>query len=195
MMILLWESRIVNRIGLTCKKCETSNKTSNWSEVAWVKDLKRARLGWICRVELHNKFGSMSKLGSKDPGSFFISATIPCPMDKYNSLQAQCWLSILESRISEISNSGLSLTMIGRGGGWTQLGIRFRVAGSNIEMWKTRCTVWRLSRSHRMMEWVLGSARISYGPRNLSDSFLKVMYTEELSLDVNMASNLEFQSQ
>src|SRR5882724_5351974 len=35
---------------------------------------------------------------------------------RYNSLQAQCQLSILESRISEISNSGSSSTMIGGGG-------------------------------------------------------------------------------
>jgi len=64
-------------------------------------------------VEICNEFGSMSKFGSEDPGSFFVSALIPCPSDRYNSLQALCQLSILESRISEISNSSSSLTMIG----------------------------------------------------------------------------------
>ena len=33
-------------------------------------------------MEIHNKFRSMSKLRSEYPGSFFISALIPCPMDK-----------------------------------------------------------------------------------------------------------------
>jgi len=46
------------------------------------KALKRARLGWICRVEICNKFRSMSKLRIKDPGSFFVSALIPYPTDK-----------------------------------------------------------------------------------------------------------------
>src|SRR5882724_7481207 len=41
----------------------------------------------------------------------------PVQWTRYNSLQAQRWLSILELRISEISNSGSSSTMIGRGGG------------------------------------------------------------------------------
>ena len=50
---------------------------------------------------------------------------------------------------------------------------KFKVAGSNNETWKTGCTAWILSGSQRVMEWVPGSARISYGPRNLSDSFLE----------------------
>src|SRR5882724_5349949 len=97
----------------------------------------------------------------------------PVHRTRYNSLQAPRRLSILESRISEISNSGSSSTMIGGGGGGNQSGIGFRVAGSNIEMWKTGCTARRLSGSRRVTEWVPGSARISYGPRNLSDSFFK----------------------
>ena len=97
----------------------------------------------------------------------------PVQQTSYNSLQAQYQLSILESRISEISNSGSSSTMIGRGGGWTRSGIWFGVAGSNIETWKTECTVQRLLGSHRVTEWVTGSTRILYSPRNLSDSFLE----------------------
>ena len=77
------------------------------------------------------------------------------------------------SRISEISNSGLSSTMIGGGGGWTRSGMGFGVAGSNIETWKTRCTARKLSGSRKVIEWVPGHARISYGPRNLSESFLE----------------------
>src|SRR5882724_4406577 len=52
----------------------------------------------------------------------------------------------------------------------------------------------RLSGSHRVTEWVPGSARISYGPSNLSESFLEGCVMEELSLDIYVASNLEFQS-
>ena len=151
------------------------------------KTWKRSRLGWICRVEFHNKFRSMSELRSEDPGSFFVSALIPCPTDKNNSLQAQCQLSILELRISEILNSSSSSTMIGGGGGWIQFGIRFRVAGSNIETWKTGCTAWRLSRSHRVTEWVPGHARIVYSPRI---SLGGPCDREELSLDKFLATYL-----
>src|SRR5882724_9887224 len=105
-----------------------------------------------------------------------VSLSVPSYLvqwTRYNSLQARRRLSILELRISAISNSSSSSTMIGRGGGWIQSGIRFRVAGSNMETWKTGCTAWRLSGSQRVTEWVPGSARISYRPRNLSDSFLE----------------------
>jgi len=37
-------------------------------------------------VEIHNEFGSMSKFRSEYPGSFFISALIPCPTDKIQLL-------------------------------------------------------------------------------------------------------------
>src|SRR5882724_5074526 len=97
----------------------------------------------------------------------------PVQWTRYNRLQARCRLSILESRISEILNSGSSSTTIGGGGGLMRSGIRFGVADSNIEMWKTGCTARRLSRSWRVMEWVPGSARISYGPRNLLDSLFE----------------------
>jgi len=83
--------------------------------------------------------------------------------------------------------------MMGRGGSWTHLGIRFGHAGSNIEMWKTRCTVWRLFRSHRVIEWVPGCARTSYGPRNLSESFLEGQTIwKNWALAKHLASNLEF---
>ena len=68
------------------------------------------------------------------------------------------------------------LTMMGGGpggGGFTQLGIGFRNAGSNIEMWKTGCTARKGSRSHKVTECMPGCARKSYGPRNLSASFLE----------------------
>src|SRR5882724_2941408 len=97
----------------------------------------------------------------------------PVHWTRYNSLQARRQLSILESRISEILNSSSSSTMIGGGGGWIRSGIGFGVAGSNIETWKSGCTARRLSGSRRVKEWVPGSARISYGPRNLSDSFFE----------------------
>ena len=77
------------------------------------------------------------------------------------------------SRISEISNLGLSLTMIGGSRDWTQLGIVSGTVGFNIEMWKTGCTARRLSRSHRVMEWEPGQAMISYGPRNFLESLLE----------------------
>ena len=53
------------------------------------------------------------------------------------------------------------------------MGMVFRKAGSNIEMWNIRCTAQRLSRSHRVTECVPGHAMISYGPRNFSESFLE----------------------
>jgi len=91
----------------------------------------------------------MSEFKSKDPRSFFVSALIPCPSTRYNSLQAQHWLSILESRISEISNSGSSSTMIGGGGGCTRSGIGFGVAVPTLRCGKTGCTVRRLSGSRK----------------------------------------------
>jgi len=48
-----------------------------------------------------------------------ISSSVPSypvQQTRYNSFQVQQQLSILESRISEILNSGSSLTMIGGGG-------------------------------------------------------------------------------
>jgi len=70
----------------------------------------------------------------------------PVQWTRYNSLQEPCQLSILESRILEISNSRSSSTMIGGVGVETQSGIRFRVAGSNIEMWNTSVQCRELSR-------------------------------------------------
>ena len=61
--------------------------------------------------------------------------------------------------------------MIGGGGGLIR--DQIQVAGSNMDTWKTGCTVWRLSGSCRVIEWVPGSARILYGQRNLSESFLE----------------------
>src|SRR5882724_5720871 len=100
-------------------------------------------------------------------------SSYPVQRMRYNSLQVRRRLSILESSISEISKTGSSSTAIGRGGGWMQSGIGFGVAGSSMEMWNTGCTAWRLSRSRSVMEWVPGHARISYGPRNFSVSFLE----------------------
>jgi len=77
------------------------------------QDLTVDQTCWIGRVEIRNEFGSMSKFGSEDPGSFFVSASYPVQRTRYNTLQAQHRLSILESRISEISNSGSSSKMIG----------------------------------------------------------------------------------
>ena len=92
---------------------------------------------------------------------------------RYSSLHVRRRLSILVSRISEISNSGSSSTIIGGRGGWTQSGIVFRTAGSNMETWKTRCTARRLSGSCKVTEWEPGQAIISYGPRYFSESFLE----------------------
>ena len=69
--------------------------------------------------------------------------------------------------------TGSSLTMTGGGGGWTQSGMVFGKAGSNIETWNTGCTAQRLSRSCRVMECEPGCAMISYGPRNFLESFLE----------------------
>jgi len=43
-------------------------------------------------------------------------------------------------------------------------------------------------------EWVPRSARISFGLRHLSDSFLEGRVLQKNVLDINMASNLEFWS-
>ena len=97
----------------------------------------------------------------------------PIQWTRYNNWQAQHLLLTLESRILEILNSGSSSTMMGGGGGWTWSGMGLGFAGSNIETWKTGCTVRKLSGSCKVIEWVPGHARISYGPRNLSESFLE----------------------
>src|SRR5882724_1877874 len=56
-----------------------------------------------------------------------------------------------------------------------------------------QCTAQRWSGSCMVTEWVPGSSRISYSPRNLLDSFLEGHVSlEELSLDIYLASNLEF---
>ena len=39
-----------------------------------------------------------------------------------------------------------------------------------METWKMRWTLWKVSGSWRVKEWVLAFARISKGPRNLSES-------------------------
>ena len=116
----------------------------------------------------------MSEFGSEDPGGFFVSALITCPMDKIQKFPGMMMVVKLGSSILEILNSGSSLTVIGRGGGLTKSGIRFGVAGSNMETWKSGCTVQRLSGSCRVTEWVPGHARILYGPRNFSVSSWRV---------------------
>ena len=139
----------------------------------WVKDLKEDQT-WLDmqsgnpqQVQKHFQAQARIQEVSSSVPSYPVQQT------RYNSLQARCQLSILESRISEILNSGSLSTRIGRGGGWMWLGIGFGVAGSNIETWKTRCTAQRLYRSWTVTEWVPRSVRISYGPRNLLDSFLE----------------------
>ena len=67
-------------------------------------------------------------------------------------MHAFCLLSILESRTSEISNSGSPSTMIEGGGGWIRLGMVLGEAGSNIEMWKTGCTAHMESGSRKVIE-------------------------------------------
>jgi len=64
----------------------------------------------------------MSELGSKDPGSFFIS---PVQQTRYNSLQAQCQLSILELRIFGDFEFRFIVDMIGGGGVEHESGIGF----------------------------------------------------------------------
>src|SRR5882724_2109541 len=62
-----------------------------------------------------------------------------------------------------------------------------------MEMWNTGCTALRLPRSHRVTEWVLGRARISYGPREFLCKCLGgSCRMEELSLDICLATDFEF---
>jgi len=63
-----------------------------------------------------------------------------------------------------------------------------------IEMWKTGVQHGDWSGSQRVMEWVPGSARICM-VQGKTDSFLEgLFHIEEFSLDINVASNLEFQA-
>ena len=62
--------------------------------------------------------------------------------------------SSFELRISEISYSGSLSTLTGGGGGWTRLGMVFRVDGSRTETWKTGFMDWRESGSRSVKEWV-----------------------------------------
>src|SRR6266481_2689367 len=102
-----------------------------------------------------------------------MNRSIPAWVWLANSVQVLRDITLIfESRISDISNLGSSLTKMGGGGGWTQSGIGFGNADSSMETWNTGCTARKLSGSHRVTEWVPGCTRISYGPRNLSESFL-----------------------
>jgi len=76
------------------------------------------------------------------------SHTLSNRQDK-NSLQAWWWLSILESRISEISNSGSSSTVIG-GLGFESDANWIQSCCSKMENMENGCTEWRLSGSHRV---------------------------------------------
>jgi len=58
-----------------------------------------------------------------------------------------------------------------------QSGIRFGVAGSNMEMWKTGCTVQRLSGSHRVTEWVQELSDILW-----TKEYLTVLGTHSVTL-------------
>ena len=136
------------------------------------KAWERVRLGQINNMESTMSSEVCLSLEVSIHGVSSSVPSYPVQWTRYNSFQAHRWLSILESRIWEISNSGLSSTRIGGGRGWTWSGIGFRVAGSNMETWKTRCTAWRLSRICRV-EWVPRNARISYSPRNLLEIFLE----------------------
>ena len=71
---------------------------------------------------------------------------------RYSNLHAFRLLSILESRTSEISNSGSPSMMTGGGGGWIRLGMVLGEAGSNIETWKTGCTARMESGSRKVIE-------------------------------------------
>ena len=62
--------------------------------------------------------------------------------------------SSLELRILEISYSGSPLMLTRGGGGWTRLGMVFRVDGLRTEMWKTGWMDRRELESRRVKEWV-----------------------------------------
>ena len=89
---------------------------------------------------------------------------------KYWSLHLWCLL-ILESNISEISNSISPLMVTGGGGVSVWFGNSLGEEGSNMEMWKTGWMPRMELGRRRVKEMEPTWARISKGPRNFSASF------------------------
>ena len=54
----------------------------NTGNQALRKTRQRARFGRVHLVKVGNKFRGMTEFGSEDPGCFFVSAFVTCPMDK-----------------------------------------------------------------------------------------------------------------
>ena len=79
----------------------------------------------------------------------------------------QCFqrLSIFESKISEISYSGLPSISTGGGGDWVCSGMTLPCAGSSIDTWKTGWTARMLSGNRSINECVPTCAMTSNGPR------------------------------
>jgi len=96
-----------------------------------------------------------------------------------------------ELRFSEISNSGLSSTMIA-GVGLNAIRIHSSCWVPTLEMWKTWCTHGDCPEAESDG---MGARKCKdlYGPRNLSIFSWKVFHIEDLALHINVASNLEFQ--
>ena len=111
----------------------------------------------------------------------------PVQWTKYNN-----WhflrLSILESRISDISNSMFSLTLIGGGGGWSQFGMVFQVVGSSWEMWNTGWMACSCSGSQRVNESCPTCAIMSNGPKFFSDSFFEGLVVQKYVALMKMKS-------
>src|SRR5882724_12730578 len=124
-------------------------------------------------MEIRDKLGHMSEFSCKYPRGFLVCAFVTHP--PYQVQHFTGATSVIDLGIENFRDFKLGFIVYhdGRWGGWTRLGIRSGWAGSNMETWNTGCTAQRLSGSHRVTEWVPGSPRISYGPRNLSDSFFE----------------------
>jgi len=122
-------------------------------------------------VEIHNEFGSMSDFGSKDPGSFFVSALI---LSNGQDTIACSTTSVVNLGVEDFGIFEFWFIVNNDWRRWELNSIwnQIRVAGFNIEMWILGVGA-KAVRKSEVTGWVPGSARISYGPRNLSDSFFE----------------------
>jgi len=103
-------------------------------------------------------------------------------------------VSIFESSIQKFQIRVPLLTVDWQRWGLNVIRDQIRSCWFSMETWNTGCTVQRLSGSRSVMEWVLGCARISYGPRNFSASFLEGHSYGRIDLDVCLATDFEFWS-
>ena len=101
---------------------------------------------------------SLGAFSSSEARIHDVSLSVPAyPVQwtSYSSLHLLRRLSIVESRTLAISYSGSLSTKTGGGGGWTQSGITFEVASSNIETWNMGWMARRLSGRRMVTEyWV-----------------------------------------